>query len=169
MTTETLAEQPQYYVCIYFLYIFLSYHGHILLYDVYTFSRKLFCFLTGLFVSSHILKKGKLLSATTVKAHERPGKRKKQLSWGCIYTCIVSEHGFKDVYICPWSPNYVFWTYIYVHGCWITFFGHIYTSVALKKLIGRRCKIWPPKVHLCSKWKLWCNTSSIPNTAFQSV
>ena len=36
--------------------------------------------------------------------------------------CIVSEPGLKDVYICPWSLNHVFWM-------------HIYTSVALKGLI----------------------------------
>ena len=28
--------------------------------------------------------------------------------------CMVSEHGLKDVYICPWSLNHFFWTYIYV-------------------------------------------------------
>ena len=46
--------------------------------------------------------KKQLLSVTTIKTLERPGKIKK---------CIR-----EDVYIRPWSLYYIFWTYIYVHG-----------------------------------------------------
>ena len=103
---------------VYFLYIFLSYHGRL-----YTSSRKPFCLLTQSFASCRTVKKGKPAfndHSEHLNTLKRPGKGKR-LSWGLDYV--------KDVYIRPWSLNYVFgqniyswllnhffWTYIYVRG-----------------------------------------------------
>ena len=92
-----LSERPQ-DIFIISLNMILSYHGRI-----YTSSQKRFIFYPVVREWLYCKKKeGKkqLLSSTTVKTRERPGKIKK---------CIC-----EDVYIRP--MNHYFWTYIYVHG-----------------------------------------------------
>ena len=88
-----------------------DFFNHILKYDpqlpwmyICILTKAVFFFYPVSFASGSIVKKGRkkqLLSATTVKTRERPGKIKK---------CIR-----EDVYIRPWLLNHDFWTYIYIY------------------------------------------------------